>query len=113
MKKPIVLILLVLAGGLALPASAQASYPRGCHPEIILAGYRACGSPIYFRRIPVGRHFRHVPLSPCEVRWHLEQQRQLAAQRAYQRRFAHGRFLHARRVHGQPVYRGPQARRCR
>lgn len=113
MKKPIVLMLFLLAGGFALPASAQHIRHGACQPEIIISGYRSCGTPVYVKKIWAGRHFRLVPLSPCEVQAHLQAQRRWEAQRALERRIALERHAHARRVHPSNYRRYNQGQRCR
>ena len=114
MKKPIILILVLLAGGFALPASAQHLRHGGaCQPEIIITGYRSCGTPVYVRKIWAGNHFRLVPLSPCEVQAHLQSQRRWEARQALERRLALERYERARRVHPSHYRRYEPSRRCR
>jgi hypothetical protein len=104
MKKQIILILLALTGGFALPASAQTF--RQCAPvtEIFISGYHACGTPIYAKRIRYGRSVQVVPLTGWELRRYHERQRQLAIarQREYQRLLAQQRLLQSRRFHNHP-----------
>lgn len=113
MKKQMILILLVHTGGFALPVAAQNFHHRGCEPEIIITGYRLCGSPVYAKRMFVGRCVRIVPVSTCEVQRYLERQRWIAGQRAYQRQVTQVGFRRAQCAYAKNYYRYLASRRCR
>lgn len=117
MKKQVILTLILLTGGLALPATAQCRSQHPVRAEVFISGYLPCGDPIYAKRVYHGRYVRVVPLTGYELRHYLERQRRIAAQRAYERRLirerAHRGYGHGR-GHG---YHGsryqPTGRRCR
>ena len=113
MKKQMILILLVLTGGFALPVAAQNFHHRGCEPEIIITGYRLCGSPVYAKKVFVSRCVRIVPVSTCEVQRYLERQSWIAAQRACQRQMTQVEFRRAQRAYAESYYRYLASKRCR
>lgn len=118
MKKQMIAILFLLAGGFALPASAQHFRDRGCHAPIVITGYRACGTPVFARKLLVGRSYKFVPLRGRALRSQVDQWRRLQARRDYERRVARERLRHARRVHPRHYRRyetrfHPNYRRCR
>ena len=113
MKKQMILILLVLTGGFAFPVAAQNFHHHGCKPEIIITGYRLCGSPVYAKRVFVGRCVRIVPFSTCEVQRHLERQRWIAAKRAYKRQVTQVGFRRAQRAYAESYCRYLTSRRRR
>lgn len=92
-----ILTLALLAGGLALPASAQCrDYHRGPSTEIFISGYLPCGSPIYSKRVQHGHRYHSERLSEYELRRYFEHQHRIRAQRELERQIARERYLRER-----------------
>lgn len=110
MKKLLILVATLMTGGLALPASAQGHCHQAAPTTVFISGYLPCGSPIYSKRVRVGRYYQTVRLSGYELNHYLERQRRISAQRDYERRIARERYIRSRSAYRyQPRYQP----RCR
>jgi len=95
----LILTAILLTGGLALPASAK-TYRTTSSPtlSIFISGYSK-GAPIYSKRVPYGKTYRTVRLTPYECRQYLERQRYLQAKRNKARRYTSTSYKRAHTNH--------------